>query len=267
MWGVHMDMTGNPAAILLRQLVGGLEAELPPPAEYVAGSNCLTLGTDPGDGDLELRLKAPDPLVAAVADTAILLSFRAADGALPEGRSGLSILGFLNDKGFARFRSLANGTVTGIRVPTQVRHGTIELPSLDKHAPSAASAEAQEHRRQSIVLPVPRLTLTVYETPDGRLCLAGEGTEQPGTDLALLITTMIGGGPQAKWALFLRWSPVMGAVHAVLTIGRARQGLVWALNPKPVPLAAVPLDVLLRSQAVADEHSASKIAEILASRR
>ena len=267
MWGVHMDMTGSSAAILLRQLVGGLEAELPPPAEYVAGSNCLSLGTDPGDGALELRLKAPDPLVAAGADTAILRSFRAAGSADPEGWSGLSVLGVLDDKGFARFRSLTNGTITGISVPTQIRRGTIELPSLDKHAPSAASAEAQEHRRQSIVLPAPRLTLTVYETPDGRLCLAGEGTEQPGTDLALLITTRIGGGPQAQWALFLRWSPVMGAVHTVLTIGRARQGLVWALNPEPVPLADVPPDLLLRSQAMADEHSASKIAEILASPR
>lgn len=262
-----MDITGNSAAVLLRQLVGGLEAQLPPPAEYVAGSSSLALATGAGDGDLELRLKAPGPLVAAVADTAILLSFRAADSADPEGWSGLSILGFLNDKGIARFHSLVSGTVTGIRVPIQVRHGTIELPSLDKHAPSAATAEAEERRRQSIVLLAPRLTLTVYETPEGRLCLAAEGSEQPGADLALLITTAIGGGPQAEWALFLRWSPVMGAVHTVLTIGRARQGLVWAVKPEPVPLADVPPDVLLRSRAAADEHSSSKIAEILASRR
>ena len=265
--GVHVDTTGHSAVHLLRQLVGGLEAELPPPAEYVAGSNSLTLATSAGDGDIELQLKAPGPLLAAVTDTAILLTFRAAGSALLEGRSGLLILGFLDDKGVARFRSLAGGTVTGIRVPAQVRHGAIELPSLDKHAPSAATAEAQERKRQWIVLPAPRLTLTAYETADGRLCLAGEGPEQPGADLALLITTAIGGGPQAEWALFLRWSPVMDAVHTVLTIGRARQGLVWAVKPEPVPLADVPSDVLLRSHAAADEHSGSKIAEILASRR
>ena len=260
-------MTGHSAAAVLRQLVGGLEAELPPAAEYVAGGSCLTLATGAGDDDLELRLKGPDALIAAVARTAILLSIRWAGNALPEGQSGLSVLGFLDDKGIARFRSSAIGTVTGIRVPTQVRDGAIELPSLGKHAPSAATAEAQERRRQSIVLPAPRLTLTVYETPDGRLCLAGEGPEHPVADLALRITTAIGGGPQEKWALFLRWSPVMEAVHTVLTIGRARQGLVWTVRPEPVPLAGVPSDVLLRSQAAADQHSGNKIAEILASRR
>jgi hypothetical protein len=262
-----MDMTGHSAAVLLRQLVAGLEAELPTTAQYAVAGNCLTLATVPGDGDPELRLKAPDPFVAAVAGTAILLSFRAAGSPLPERQSGISILGFLDDKGIARFRSPVRGTVTGIRVPAQVRHGTIELPALDKHAPSAATAEVQEHMRQSIVLRVPRLTLTVYETPDGRLCVAGEGPEQPGDDMALLITTTIGSGPPVDWALFLRWSPVMGAVYTVLTIGRARQGLVWAIKPPPVLLAEVPSDVLLRSRAAADEHSGSKIAEVLGGRR
>lgn len=260
-------MTGHSATVLLRQLVAGLEAKLPPPAEHVAGDCCLTLATDPGTGSLELRLKAPGPVVAATADTAVLLSFHAGDSPLPDDRSSISVLGLLDDKGIARFRSMASGAVTGIRVPAQVRHGAIELPPLDKHAPSAATAETRERRRQSIALPAPRLTLSVYETPDGRLCIAGEGPEQPKADTALLITTAIGDGPQAEWALFLRWSPVMGAIHTVLTIGRARQGVDWAVRLEPVPLAGVSSDVLLGSQAAADEHSASKIAEILASRR
>lgn len=263
-----MDITGHSGAVLLRHLVAGLEAELPPPAEYVAKGSHLTLATGSRDGDVELRLKAPAPVVAAAADTAFLLSFQPAGSSpLSEGQPGISILGFLDDKGIARFRNPAGGTVTGIRLPAQVRHGTVELPPLDKHAPSAATVEAQERRRQSVVLPVPRLTLTVYETPNGRLCIAGEGPEQPGEDTALLITTTVGGAPSVDWALFLRWSPVMAAVHTVLTIGRAWQGLIWAVKPGPVPLADVPSDVLLRSQAAADEHSGSKIAEILVGRR
>jgi hypothetical protein len=258
-----MDMTGHSAAALLQQLVSGLQAELPPPAKHVAGECCLTLAAVPDGDGLELQLKGPAPVVAAAADTAILLSFHAAGSSLSENQPGVSMLGFLDDKGTARFRTLASGTVTGIRVPNQVRRGVIELPSLDKHAPSAATAEVQE-RGQSVVLPAPRLTLTVYETPDGRLCIASEGLEQPGADIALLVTTAIGGGPKTEWALFLRWSPVMEAVYSVLTVGRARQGLVWTVQAKPVPLAAVPPDVLLRSQAAADERSATKIAEILA---
>jgi hypothetical protein len=262
-------MMGHSAAAVLRQLVVGLEAELPPPAECVSGSSCLTLTTSTGGGefDLELLLKAAEPLLAAVAHTAILLSIRSAAGALPEEGSALWVLGHLDNRGVARFHSLVRGTVTGIRLPAQVRHGAIELPSLDKHAPSAATAEVQGLKHQSIVLPALRLMLNVYETPDGRLCLSGAGLERPGADLALLITASIGAGPQTEWALFLRWSPVIGAVHTVLTIGRARQAVSWAVEPEPVPLAHVPSDVLLRSQAAADQHSGSKIAEILASRR
>lgn len=262
-----MDMTGHSAAVLLRQLAAGLEAELPPPAEYATGDNCLALATGPGDGDLELRFKAPGPLVEAATGTAILLSFQAAGSPLPGGQSGISLLGFLDDRGIARFRSLTSGTVTGVRLPAQIRHGTVELPSFGKHAPSAATAEAKERLRQSIVLPVPRLTLTAYETPDGRLCIAGEGPEEPAADTALLITTTIGGGPSVEWALYMRWSPVMNMVHTVLTIGRAGQGLVWAVNRVPVLLSEAPPGALRHSQAAADEHSGSMIAEFLAGHR
>jgi len=260
-------MTGQSAAVVLRQLAAGLEEALPQRAEYAAGGNCLILTAGPGDGEHGLQLKAPDPLVAAAAGSAILLSFEAAGNRPPAGQSGISLLGFLDGRGRARFRGLTSGTVTGIQVAAQIRNGTIELPSLGKHAPSAATVEAQERRRQSIVLPVPELTLTAYETPDGRLCIAGEGTEEPAADTALLITTAIGGGRPAEWALFLRWSPLMTAVHTVLAIGRAGQGLVWTVNPEPVLLSDVPPDVLRRSQAAADEHSGSRIADFLADYR
>ncbi|MGO9081188.1 MAG: hypothetical protein ACLQDY_19465 [Streptosporangiaceae bacterium] len=265
------ELTGPDADAVgvLKRLAAGLAAGLPAAVEYVEGPAVLRLARATANPrDLELTLRAPSALVTAVAGTAVVLSFRLDDGEDTGGVSDVSLLGRLDDTGVARFRSPGIGAVSGMRIRARRSESPrlfISLPELGRHAPAAATAETEVRFRHRVVLASPPLTVTAYETPDKKMSISVEGLAQPEPDTALVVTSQIGDGPVTSWALYLRWSPAAGGVRASLTVGQARAGLRWELDPAPVRLADLPAGILRRSQAAADERSRERIAEILAS--
>lgn len=255
-----MDLTNDFAAALLEDLISTAGNTLAAPT----ADSIITVAPGPRQGDVDLTLTAPEPVLTALAGTAICLSAQlAAIGTTATATR--HALAFLAPRGIARFRLPPGATITGIRVPPQARGVNIELPALDKPAPAAASGPS-ELRRCAISLPDPPVTLTAYELSDGRLCVSVEGPHQPAPDTALLLSTTIT-DTSTDWALLLRWSPVMEAVHSTLTVGRARQGLIWHVRPGVTKLADIPAAVLRRSQAAADGPSADAVATFLDGRR
>jgi hypothetical protein len=256
------------AVSVLRRLAAGLAARLPLPTEYAEGLTALSITPAAGgSSDLEVRLHAPAALIAALASTPFLLSFRPGDSQGTGDAGEVVLLGRFDNAGIARFRVPGNGAILGLRVPSHRRLRFIELPELIRHAPAAATEDSEIWLRQRAVLATPPLTVTAYEAPDEKMHISVEGLAKPDPDTGLLVTCQISGGPVSSWVLLLRWSAALGAVSASLTIGQARAGLTWALDPVPVRLADLPADILQRSQAVADRESSKRIAEILASRR
>jgi len=223
-----------------------------------------------GGSDLELRLVAPADLLAALAGTAVALSFRLAGDTQRNGAADMALLAWLDDAGVWRFRIPGLGEISGISIPAQRRDGPrvlTSLPSLAKHASAAATKDSDVRFRRSAVLASPPLTVAAYETSDEKIGISVEGLAEPDPDTALLVTSRIGDGPVTSWALYLRWSPAASAVSGSVTIGPARAGLEWELDPIPRPLADLSADILRRSQAAADNASRARIAEILDSRR
>lgn len=254
-----MDLTNDFAAALLEDLISTAGITLP----AMTIDSTITVAPGARQGDVDLTLTAPEPILTALAGTAIRLSAQLA--ATATATATRYALAFLAPAGTARFRLPPGATITGIQVPPQARGATIELPALDKPAPAAASGPS-ELRRCAISLPDPPVTLTAYELSDGRLCVSVEGPHQPAPDTALLLSTSIT-DTSTDWALLLRWSPVMEAVHSTLTVGRARQGLIWHVRPGVTKLADIPAAVLRRSQAAADGPTADTIATFLDGRR
>jgi hypothetical protein len=264
-----LSESGSSAADLLQRLAARLAAGLPE-AEYAEGSAVLSLRLVTADGsDLELRLVAPGNFLADLAGTAVVLSFWLATDANQNPAGEMSLLGWLDDAGVARFRIPAPGLVSGISVPAQRREGSLaftRLPSLATHASAAATPESDDRLRRRAVLASPPVTVVAYETSDEKIGIAVEGPVEPDPDTALVVSGRIGHGPRTYWALYLRWSPTARAVSGSVTIGPARTGLEWEIDPKPRRLADLPADILQRSQEAADDASRVRLAEILAGR-
>jgi hypothetical protein len=257
-----MSTATNPAADVLHRLATGLHGRLPPPAQYGDSGGSLTLAPEPGaTGKYEVHLAGPGTLVRDSAGTGVFLSF--ASAGIP-----LEVFSLLDDNGNARLQGPRDGAVTGLRFVPPV-DGFFALPPLEPHVPSAATGNADQRRQRRVLISAPaQLTLTAYETRDGYLRIAVEGEGEPAPDMALRLTTTTAGGQEEDWALHLRWSLVRMAVSASLTIGRSGEGLNWKVAPEPVPLTALPHDVLTRSQAgAAEESSVARIAQILAGQR
>ena len=127
-----MDLTNDFAAALLEDLIGTAGITLP----AMTTDSTITVAPGARQGDVDLTLTAPEPILTALAGTAIRLSAQLA--ATATATATRHALAFLAPAGTARFRLPPGATITGIQVPPQARGATIELPALDKPAPAAA---------------------------------------------------------------------------------------------------------------------------------